>query len=155
MIIAHKIGPISVAGTASGCMRWLGGTTPEVRDHLPDGIAREGAAWDGVRMRFFPALTGVMTVGCAACDTVRGRCPRRRSHHDGGRMRAVGMAPEGAPRAGLSRHCMRALRPRADARFAQVGDRAAAITGLNRTLASPHSGYSCPPNALRISRAAE
>jgi hypothetical protein len=51
-MIARKIGTISVAGTASGCMRWLGGTTPEVRDHLPDVIAREGAAWDGVRMRF-------------------------------------------------------------------------------------------------------
>jgi hypothetical protein len=63
--------------------------------------------------------------------------------------------PEGVSRDGLSRHGMRAPRPRSDARFAQVGDRAAAITGLNRTLASPHSGYSCPPNALRISRAAE
>jgi hypothetical protein len=69
-------------------MRWLGGTTPEVCDDLPNVMALAGAAWDGVRMRFFPALTGVMTVGCAACDTVRGRCRRFRSHHDGGRMRS-------------------------------------------------------------------
>ena len=39
-------------------MRWLGGTTlevrdhlPEVRDHLPDGMAGAGDAWDGVPLR--------------------------------------------------------------------------------------------------------
>jgi hypothetical protein len=29
---------------ASGCMRWLGGTTPEGRADLPAMLAREGAA---------------------------------------------------------------------------------------------------------------
>jgi hypothetical protein len=33
-----------VAGTASGWMRWLGGTTPEARDDLPAMLAPEGAA---------------------------------------------------------------------------------------------------------------
>jgi hypothetical protein len=61
-------------------MRWLGGTTPTARDNLPAVLAREGAAWDGVRMRFFPALTDVMTVGCPSRDGVRGRCRRLRSH---------------------------------------------------------------------------
>ena len=83
-----KIGTISPAGTASGCMRWLGGTTPEERADLPDVMAREGGAWDGVRGRSFLALVDATTVGCAARDTVRGRCPRLRSHHDGRRMRA-------------------------------------------------------------------
>jgi hypothetical protein len=41
-----------VAGTASGCMRWLGGTAPQGRDDLPDGMAPEGGAWDGLRGRF-------------------------------------------------------------------------------------------------------
>jgi hypothetical protein len=49
---------------------------------------------------------------------------------------------------------MRALRRRADARFAQVGDRAAAIMGLKRALIVNYMVRSCPPNALRISRAA-
>jgi hypothetical protein len=44
LMIPQKIGTISVAGTASGCMRWLGGTTPEARDDLPAMVAREGAA---------------------------------------------------------------------------------------------------------------
>jgi hypothetical protein len=69
-------------------MRWLGGTTPEGRANLPDLMAPEGGAWDGVRMRSFLALVDATTVGCAARDTVRGRCTRFRSHHDGGRMRA-------------------------------------------------------------------
>ena len=33
-----------VAGTASGCMRWLGGTTPEGRADLPDVLTPEGGA---------------------------------------------------------------------------------------------------------------
>jgi hypothetical protein len=71
-------------------MRWLGGTAPETRANLPAMLAPEGAAWDRVRARSFSALLGAMAVGCAACDTVRGRCPRFRSHHDGGRMRGLG-----------------------------------------------------------------
>jgi hypothetical protein len=96
-----------VAGTASGCMRWLGGTTPEGRANLPAMLAPEGVAWDGVRMRSSCALMGAMAVGCVPRDGVRGRCPRFRSHHDGGRMRAFGMASEGVPGAGLSRQGMR------------------------------------------------
>jgi hypothetical protein len=49
---------------------------------------------------------------------------------------------------------MRSLRWRSDARFARVGGRAAAITGLNRALAFHRIARSCPPNAWRISRAA-
>jgi hypothetical protein len=55
---AAKIGTISVAGTASGCMRWLGGTTPETRADLPDVMAREGATWYSVRMPSFPHADG-------------------------------------------------------------------------------------------------
>ena len=51
-------------------MRWLGGTTPEGRADLPDVLAPEGGAWDGVRMRSFLALVDATTVGCAARDTV-------------------------------------------------------------------------------------
>jgi hypothetical protein len=29
-------------------MRWLGGTTPEVCDDLPNVMALAGAAWDGL-----------------------------------------------------------------------------------------------------------
>jgi hypothetical protein len=47
-MIARTIGAIVLAGTASGCMRWLGGTTPEGRDALPDVMAPAGAAWDGL-----------------------------------------------------------------------------------------------------------
>ena len=87
-------------------MRWLGGTTPEGRADLPDVLAPEGATWDGVRMRFFPALTGVMTVGCVPRDGARARSRRFRSHHDGGRMHSVGMAFAGVPGDDLSRHGM-------------------------------------------------
>jgi hypothetical protein len=66
-------------------MRWLGGTTPEGRANLPAMLAPEGVAWDGVRMRSSCALMGAMAVGCVPRDGVRGRCPRFRSHHDGGR----------------------------------------------------------------------
>ena len=52
------------AGTASGCMRWLGGIPTEARDHLPAMLARAGVPRDGVRGRFSCALTGVMAVGC-------------------------------------------------------------------------------------------
>ena len=99
--------PDSAAGTASGCMRWLGGTTPEGRDDLPDGMAPAGGAWDGVRMRSSGALLGAMAVVWVSRAGARGRCPRYRSHHDGGRMRAFGMASEGVPGAGLSRQGMR------------------------------------------------
>ena len=51
-------------------MRWLGGTTPEGRADLPDGMAPEGGAWDGVRMRSFLALVDATTVGCVPRDTV-------------------------------------------------------------------------------------
>jgi hypothetical protein len=54
-------------------MRWLGGTTPEARDDLPDVLTPEGGAWDGVRMRSFATQLGVMAVGCAVCDRVRRR----------------------------------------------------------------------------------
>jgi hypothetical protein len=89
-MIAQKIGTISVAGTASGCMRWLGGTAPEGRDDLPDGMAPAGGAWDGVRMRSSCARLDAMTVECVPRDGARGRCPRLRSHHDGGWMRCLG-----------------------------------------------------------------
>jgi hypothetical protein len=54
----RKMATISVAGTASGCMRWLGGTTPDGRVDLPDVLAREGATWYGVRMPCFPHADG-------------------------------------------------------------------------------------------------
>jgi hypothetical protein len=79
-------------------MRMLGGTTSEGRDDLPDGMAPEGGAWDGVRGRFIrrgwarrrshalpatpsegaagdsvPART---TAGCTAWDGVCGRSRR-------------------------------------------------------------------------------
>jgi hypothetical protein len=50
---------------------------------------------------------------------------------------------------------MRSLRRRADARFTRVGGQAAAITGLNRALIVNYMVRSCPPNAWRISRAAD
>jgi hypothetical protein len=75
-----------IAGTASGCMRWLGGTTPEAGVDLLAMLAPEGAAWDCRRGRSFSALMGVMAVGCVPRDGTRGRCPRFRSHQDGGRM---------------------------------------------------------------------
>jgi hypothetical protein len=71
-----------------GWMRWLGGTAPEGRDDLPDVLAPEGGAWDGVRMRSVSTRLDATTVACAARDTVRGRCPRFRSHQDGRRMRS-------------------------------------------------------------------
>jgi hypothetical protein len=62
-------------------MRWLGGTTlevrdhlPEVRDHLPDGMARAGAAWDGVPLR---------------SSWPRGRCSPTRRRGQGGTPLAV------------------------------------------------------------------
>ena len=64
------------------------------------------------------------------------------------------MAPAGVPGDGLSKHRMRSLRWRSDARFARVGSRAAAIMGLNYALIINPMGRSCPPNAWRISRAA-
>jgi hypothetical protein len=84
-------------GAASGCMRWLGGTTPEGRADLPDVLAPEGAAWDDARGRSASAQLGAMTVACAARDTVRGRSRRFRSHHDGGRMRALGCGSKAFP----------------------------------------------------------
>ena len=63
------------AGTASGCMRWLGGTTPEAGVDLPDVLAPEGAAWHDARGRSF-----------------RRGWTQRRSHA------FLGMAPEGAAR---------------------------------------------------------
>jgi hypothetical protein len=105
-MIAQKIAPISLAGTASGCMCWLGGTTPEGRADLPDVLAPAGAAWDWRSDAFLPSA----------------------DRRDDGRMRALGwrpravlairfpprwrpdacpgMAPAGVPGAGLSRHCM-------------------------------------------------
>jgi hypothetical protein len=64
------------------------------------------------------------------------------------------MASEGGAGDGLSRQGMRSLRRRSDAAFARVGGRAAAITGLNHTLTVNPMVRSCPPNAVRISRAA-
>jgi hypothetical protein len=142
-----KIGAISLAGTASGCMRWLGGTAPEARADLPAMVTIAGVPWDGRRGRSCPALTGVMTVGCVPRDGARGRCPRLRSHHDGGPDAFLQMAHEGLPGDGLSRQWMRALRPHSHARFARVGGRAASITGLNRALMVNPMGRSCPPNA--------
>ena len=57
------------------------------------------------------------------------------------------MAPAGIPRDGLSRQGMRCPRWRSDARFARVGGRAAAITGLNQALAAHPMVRSCLPNA--------
>jgi hypothetical protein len=57
-------------------------------------------------MRSFATWLDATTVACAARDTVRGRSRRFRSHHDGGRMRAVGIAPEGVPGDDLSRQWM-------------------------------------------------
>ena len=62
--LGSKIGAISLAGTASGCMRWLGGTTPEGRADLPDVMAPEGVPRDGLRGRFSCALLDAMAVGC-------------------------------------------------------------------------------------------
>jgi hypothetical protein len=107
VMIPRKIGTISLAGTASGCMRWLGGTTPEGRVDPPAMLASAGAPHDDLRGQSFPALMDAMTVGCAVWNAVRGRSRRFRSHHDGGRMRAVGIAPEGVPGDDLSRQWMR------------------------------------------------
>ncbi len=97
VMIAQNIGTISPAGTASGCMRWLGGTTPEVRDHLPAMLAPEGAAWDSLRGRSASAQLGAMAVGCVPRDGARGRSRRFRSHHDGGRMHCLGWRPRAFP----------------------------------------------------------
>ena len=78
-------------------MRWLGGTTPEGRADLPAMVTPEGGAWDGVRGRSFLALVAATTVGCVPCDGARGRCPRFRSHHGGGRMRALGCGSKAFP----------------------------------------------------------
>jgi hypothetical protein len=71
LMIPHKIGTISLAGTASGCMRWLGGTTPNGRADLPDVLAREGVPGDGVRMRSFAARLDAMAVACLPWDGIR------------------------------------------------------------------------------------
>ena len=92
-------------------MRWLGGTTLEGRVDLPDLMAREGGAWDGVRGRSFLALVDATTVGCLPWE----RCPRSGSHQDGRRMRGPGMPPAGLPGDDLSRQDMRSLRRRSDA----------------------------------------
>jgi hypothetical protein len=89
----HDLGPRA----ASGCMRWLGGTTPEARDDLPAMLAPEGAAWDGVRMRFSAARLDAMTVGCVPWDGVRGPSRRFRSHQDGPGMRCLGWRPQAFP----------------------------------------------------------
>jgi hypothetical protein len=86
-----------VAGTASGCMRWLGGTTPEARADLPTVLAFAGVPCDGVRRRSSAALLGAMAVRCVPRDGARGRCPRFRSHHDGGRMRCLGWRARALP----------------------------------------------------------
>ena len=86
-----------VAGTASGCMRWLGGTTPEERADLPDVMAYEGVPGDGVRMRSFSALLGVMAVACVPRAGVRGPFLRYRSHAYGRRMRCLGWRARAFP----------------------------------------------------------
>ena len=78
-MIPRKMATISVAGTASGCMRWLGGTTPEGRANLPAMLAPAGAAWDGVRMRSFSTRLDAMAVACLPWDGVRGPFLRFRS----------------------------------------------------------------------------
>ena len=88
-------------------MRWLGGTAPEGRDDLPDVLAPEGGAWDGVRMRSVATRLDATTTGCAAWDGVRGRCRRFRSLQHGRRMRSFGMALADVPGASLSRQWMR------------------------------------------------
>jgi hypothetical protein len=80
-----------------GWMRWLGGTTPEGRDDLPDVLAPEGAPRDGVRGRSASAQLDATTVGCVPRDGARGHCPRFRSHQDGGRMRALGCGSKAFP----------------------------------------------------------
>ena len=84
-------------GAASGCMRWLGGTTPEARADLPAMLAFAGVPCDGVRGRFSRALMGAMTVACVPGDGARGRCRRSGSHQDGGRMRALGCGSKAFP----------------------------------------------------------
>ena len=73
-MIAQKIGTILPAGTASGCMRWLGGTTPEGRADLPAKLAPAGGAWDGVPLR---------------SSWPRGRCSPTRLRGQGGTSLAV------------------------------------------------------------------
>ena len=80
----HDLGPRA----SSGCMRWLGGTTREVRDHLPAMLAPEGAAWDSLRGRSAATRLGAMTVGCVPRDGARARSRRFRSH-----AMAVGCVP--------------------------------------------------------------
>jgi hypothetical protein len=96
-MIPRKMATISVAGTASGCMRWLGGTTPEGRADLPDVLAPEGGAWHAVCGRSSTTRLDATTVGCVPWHSARGRCRRFRSHHDGGRMRALGSHPQAFP----------------------------------------------------------
>jgi hypothetical protein len=97
VMIPQKIGTISLAGTASGCMRWLGGTTPEGRADLPAMLVPEGAAWDRVRGRSSATRLGTMTVGCVPRDGARARSRRFRSRQDGGRMRALGWRARAFP----------------------------------------------------------
>ena len=77
-------------GAASGCMRWLGGTTPEGRADLPDVTACAGVPRERLRGQSFPTLVDAMAVGCVPRDGARGRCRRSGSYHDGGRMRCLG-----------------------------------------------------------------
>jgi hypothetical protein len=78
-------------------MRWLGGTTPDGRADLPAVLAPEGVPRDGLRGRFSCALMGAMAVGCVPCAGARARSRRFRSHHDGGRMRALGCGSKAFP----------------------------------------------------------
>jgi hypothetical protein len=82
---------------ASGCMRWLGGTTPDARADLPAMLAPEGDAWHDTRGRSASAMVDAMTVACVPRDGVRGRCRRFRSHRDGRRMRGLGWRSRAFP----------------------------------------------------------
>jgi hypothetical protein len=98
-----------------GWMRWLGGTTPEGRDDLPDGMAPAGGAWDGVRGRSSVTRLGAMAVGCVPLAE-RPRALLAIPFPPRWRPDALpGMAPEGVPRDGASRHRMRSPRWRSDA----------------------------------------
>jgi hypothetical protein len=94
---AFKMATISGRAAASGCMRWLGGTAPEARVDLPTVLAPAGAAWHDAGGRSSCTLVDAMAVGCALRDGARGHCPRFRSHHDGGRMRALGCGSKAFP----------------------------------------------------------
>ena len=82
---------------ASGCMRWLGGTTPEGRADLPAVMACAGVPRERLRGQSSPTLVDATTVGCVPRDDARGRCRRSGSHQDGGRMRALGSRARAFP----------------------------------------------------------